>query len=155
MGRKERYRQAVMRFRDVFVTCLEHSSTLTRSTPLYKHALESPESAIMSLTRQFFRELGPLFRMLEQPFGRTPAFYGPRHWNRFDPFQEIEVRPSIDVTEQGNKYVLDAELPGVNKGNIEIRVGDGGRSITIEGKVVEKNRNNQVSHDSVATVGKW
>lgn len=93
----------------------------------------------MSLTRQIFRELGPLFRMLEQPFGHSPTFYNSRLWNRF---QDIEVRPFVDVAEQGNKYTLDAELPGVNKENVEIRVGDGGRSITIEGKVVEKSRNN-------------
>jgi len=93
----------------------------------------------MSLTRQIFREVAPLFRMLELPFGRTPPMYGARNWNRFDALRDLEVRPAIDVTEQGNKYVVDAELPGVSKENIEIRVGDGGRSITIEGQVIDKN----------------
>lgn len=71
--------------------------------------------------------------MLEQPFGRIPALYGRRSFPQFD----FDVRPAIDIAEQGDKYVLDAELPGVNKENIDIRVGDGGRSITIAGKVVE------------------
>jgi HSP20 family molecular chaperone IbpA len=110
----------------------------------------------MSLTRQFFREIMPLFRMLEQPFGRTPSLYGGRNWNRFDPFGDIDVRPAIDVTEQGDKYVLDAELPGVGKDNINVRVGDGGRSITIEGTVSEKNpprRTEQISDSEDTTKG--
>ena len=92
----------------------------------------------MSLARQFFRDVAPLFRMLEHPFGRTPAFYGSRNFPRFDPFPDFDdIRPAIDIAEQGDKYVLDAELPGVNKDNVEIRVGEGGRSITIAGKVVD------------------
>ena len=99
----------------------------------------------MSLTRQFFRELRPLFRMLEEPtFGRPfpPTRRGfPASFTRFDPFeefQEIRTRPAVDVREQGDKYVLDADLPGVPKDNVEIRIGDNGRSVTIEGKITEE-----------------
>lgn len=55
--------------------------------------------------------------------------------NRMDPFQEILGRPAIDVADKGDKYVVDADLPGVPKENVEVRIGDNGRSITIEGKV--------------------
>ena len=106
----------------------------------------------MSLARKFFREVAPLFRMLGQPPGRTLPVYGARNWDHFDPFPNLEVRPAIDVTEQGDKYVLDAELPGVSKENIEVRVGDGGRSITIEGKSVNKNAP-QASQVSENTIG--
>jgi len=93
----------------------------------------------MSLTRHFLREVAPLFRILGQPSGRTlPTYGGSRIWDPFDPFPNLEDRPAIDVTERGDKYVLDAELPGVSKENIEVRVGDGGRSITIEGKAENK-----------------
>lgn len=96
----------------------------------------------MSLTRQFFREFRPLFRILEEPLGRSPAFYPHfRPRNIFDdPFfhSPNALRPAVDVTEEGKHYIVEAELPGVKKENIEVRIGDGGRSITIEGKIVDR-----------------
>lgn len=95
----------------------------------------------MSIARQFFRELRPLFRMLEEPtFSRPPFPYmgGPPAFSRFDPFQEVLTRPAVDVRDQGDKYILDADLPGVPKDNVEIRIGDNGRSVTIEGKIIEE-----------------
>ncbi|KZT12023.1 HSP20-like chaperone [Laetiporus sulphureus 93-53] len=95
----------------------------------------------MSISRSFFRELRPLFRMLEEPFGR-PAAVGPSLQRSLldDPFfrSPALLQPAVDVTEEGNKYVIEAELPGVKKENIQVRVGDGGRSLTIEGKVVSR-----------------
>lgn len=44
----------------------------------------------------------------------------------------------MDVTEEGKHYIVEAELPGVKKENIEVRIGDGGRSVTIEGKIVDR-----------------
>ena len=90
----------------------------------------------MSLTRQFFREMRPLFHMLEEPFGRSPTYFPAM--NRMDSLQEMLSRPAMDVSDKGDKYVVDADLPGVQKENIEVRIGDNGRSITIEGRVVEK-----------------
>ena len=100
----------------------------------------------MSLSRQFFRELRPLFRMLEEPFGRSPAYWN--HGNgRYpsrgffeDPFfaSSSALRPAIDVHEQGDSYIVEAELPGVKKENVNVRIGDGGRSLTIEGKVFRR-----------------
>lgn len=102
----------------------------------------------MSLARQFFREMRPLFHMLEEPLGRTPAYYASRR----HPFQSLfddpffrnpeALRPAVDVTEEGDKYVVEAELPGVKKENIEVRIGDGGRSVTIEGKVFSRRSEN-------------
>ena len=48
------------------------------------------------------------------------------------------LQPAVDVTEEGNNYVIEAELPGVKKENISVRIGDGGKSVTIEGKVVSR-----------------
>lgn len=92
----------------------------------------------MSLTRQFFREVAPLLRMLEQPFTSSVSISAARNWNFLDS-RRGQLRPAIDVTDHGDKYVLDAELPGIGKECIDVRVGDGGRSITIEGKVRDKN----------------
>ncbi|KAJ3513037.1 hypothetical protein NLJ89_g3173 [Agrocybe chaxingu] len=94
----------------------------------------------MSLARQFFREMRPLFRMLEEPLSRPPVYY-PRS-RRIDPFENFfaDTRPAIDIHDQGDKYVVDADLPGVKKEDIQVRVGEDGRSITIEGQVVETNR---------------
>ena len=97
----------------------------------------------MSLARQFFREFRPLFRMLEEPLGRSPAYLNSSHRpfieDAFfrDPFQTA-LRPAVDVTEEGNNYVVEAELPGVQKENVQVRVGDGGRSVTIQGRVVDR-----------------
>lgn len=97
----------------------------------------------MSLARQFFREMRPLFRMLEEPLGRPPAymsgFSGPRALFE-DPFfnSPAALRPAVDVSEQGNNYIVEAELPGVKKENVNVRIGDGGQTLTIEGKVFSR-----------------
>ncbi|CDO71443.1 hypothetical protein BN946_scf184909.g37 [Trametes cinnabarina] len=110
----------------------------------------------MSLTRQFFRELRPLFRMLEEPFGPRAPTYPGRHRPRDffdDPFFNTPalLRPAVDVSEQGDKYVVEAELPGVKKENVNVRIGDGGRTLTIEGKVVRSEpRTAEASSSSAA-----
>ena len=98
----------------------------------------------MSLSRNLFRELRPFFRMLEEPFGRSSTYGSmgyPSMRSLFDdPFfaSSTSVRPAIDVSEQGDSYIVEAELPGVKKENVNVRIGDGGRSLTIEGKVFRR-----------------
>ncbi|KAI0822257.1 HSP20-like chaperone [Trametes gibbosa] len=97
----------------------------------------------MSLARHFFREMRPLFRMLEEPLGRPPTYLGgfPGSSRALfeDPFfNSSSLRPAVDVSEQGDKYIVEAELPGVKKENVNVRIGDGGRTLTIEGKVFSR-----------------
>ncbi|KAK0188005.1 HSP20-like chaperone [Armillaria mellea] len=95
----------------------------------------------MSIARQLFREFRPLFRMLDEPITRTSASWNMRSHPFFDdPFFSSPgfTRPAVDVTEQENKYIVEADLPGVAKENVEVRIGEGGRSLTIEGKVASK-----------------
>jgi HSP20 family protein len=95
----------------------------------------------MSLTRQLLHDIRPLFRVLEEPFGRSAGYYALPTRSFFnDPFFQSSnlVRPSVDVTEEGNNYVVEADLPGVKKGNVEVSIGDGGRSLTIEGKIFRR-----------------
>ena len=92
----------------------------------------------MSLARQFFRELRPIFRMLEEPITHSPAYYGLPTRSFFeDPFFQSPAiaRPPVDLTEEGDSYILQAELPGVKKENIELKIGEGGRSVIVEGKI--------------------
>ncbi|KAL1757891.1 HSP20-like chaperone [Schizophyllum commune] len=92
----------------------------------------------MSLSR-ILNEFRPLVRMLDEPLFRAPGYYNPGFRGRSalldDPFfQSLNTRPAVDVSEDGNKYIVEAEVPGVKKDALEIRVGDGGQSLTIEGR---------------------
>jgi len=64
-----------------------------------------------------------------------------------DPFfpSPAAIRPAVDVTEEGDKYILEADLPGVKKENVDIRIGDGGRSVTIQGKTSLSSANADVA----------
>ncbi|KAL1736783.1 HSP20-like chaperone [Schizophyllum commune] len=92
----------------------------------------------MSLSR-ILNEFRPLVRMLDEPLFRAPGYYNPGFRGRSalldDPFfQSLNTRPAVDVSEDGTKYIVEAEVPGVKKDALEIRVGDGGQSLTIEGR---------------------
>ncbi|KAG2362160.1 HSP20-like chaperone [Suillus spraguei] len=79
-------------------------------------------NTIMSIARQLLREVRPFFRMLEEPFGRSAI--APMYQQRslfddpFFPSPAAVLRPPVDVTEEGDKYVIEADLPGI---------GDAGR----------------------------
>jgi len=81
--------------------------------------------------------------MLEDPFfGRRPVAYGGRGRSVFeDPFFGLArngLRPAVDVAEEGNSYIIEAELPGVRKEDINVEIGENGRSVTIGGKIVRR-----------------
>lgn len=55
--------------------------------------------------------------------------------------------PSVDVRETEKAYVLEAELPGFDEKDIEIRLN--GSELTIESKkLVEKNEDGETSNDN-------
>lgn len=140
--------------------CTDHTLTYTLEPTHYLLTSLTEYSSTMSLTRQFFRELRPLFRMLEEPFGR-PSTYGslgyPSRRGAFfdDPFftAPTSIRPAIDVSEQGDSYVVEAELPGVKKENVNVRIGDGGRTLTIEGKVFSRSAEPQQQQSQAQASG--
>ncbi|KAJ4482145.1 HSP20-like chaperone [Lentinula aciculospora] len=113
----------------------------------------------MSIARQLLSEFRPLFRMLEEPLTRSPALLYKPIFN--DPFfnSPALARPAVDVSEEGNKYVIEAELPGVPKENVDVRIGDHGHSVTIEGKVVNRRggpspvTENAHTHEPAAAAG--
>jgi len=75
-----------------------------------------------------------------------------RELNRFDAFfdnafgsllktdfyNEDRLSPSVDVYEKDDKYVIDAEIPGLSKEEIKIDVKDG--SLTISGEKKYENK---------------
>ncbi|KZT34365.1 HSP20-like chaperone [Sistotremastrum suecicum HHB10207 ss-3] len=96
----------------------------------------------MSIGRNLFNEFRPLFRLLEEPFTH-PAFVPySRRLGLGDSFLNSQMfRPSVDVSEEGKTYVVEAELPGVKKENIDVRIGANGQSVTIEGHINSRLRN--------------
>uniref|UniRef100_D8PZU2 SHSP domain-containing protein n=1 Tax=Schizophyllum commune (strain H4-8 / FGSC 9210) TaxID=578458 RepID=D8PZU2_SCHCM len=64
--------------------------------------------------------------MLDEPLFRAPGYYNPGFRGRSalleDPFfQNLNTRPAVDVSEDANKYIVEAEVPGVKKDALEIR----------------------------------
>lgn len=96
----------------------------------------------MSLARQLFNDMRPLYRLLEQGLNQPAAFaVSPSRRSLFeDPFFQPSntMRLALDVTEQESNYIVEAEMPGVKKENLEVKIGDAGRSVTIEGKTFRK-----------------
>ncbi|KAF8604241.1 HSP20-like chaperone [Ceratobasidium sp. AG-I] len=86
----------------------------------------------MSLTRGFFNDFSPLFRLVEDPQYSSSAPI-----QRQTPHQRQAV---AEVTDEGKEYLVRAELPGVRKEDLDIHVGNDGRSLTIEGHVHRTNK---------------
>ncbi|KII85562.1 hypothetical protein PLICRDRAFT_56795 [Plicaturopsis crispa FD-325 SS-3] len=99
----------------------------------------------MSLTDHFLQEFRPFFRGFDDPFARsgraTPSFYAPARSLLEHPFfnRNTNAQSGVDLTEEGDHYIVEAELPGVKKEDLNVTVGDAGRSVTIEGKVFRRN----------------
>lgn len=53
-----------------------------------------------------------------------------------NPYNWHSTTPALNLSEENNSYIVEAEVPGVKKENLNLRIGDGGRSLTIEGRVV-------------------
>ncbi|EIM80410.1 HSP20-like chaperone [Stereum hirsutum FP-91666 SS1] len=97
----------------------------------------------MSFNDTFFR---PFFQLLDEPYTQqSPSGTVSRRnptTNFFDdPFFNATRRlrsPAVEINEEGDHYVVEAELPGVRKEDVDVRIGDAGRSLTIEGKSFRK-----------------
>jgi HSP20 family molecular chaperone IbpA len=102
----------------------------------------------MSLSRALYNEFHPLFRMLEDPFAWQPSS------NRAEPFGWHRSRPALNLhEEEDGSYVIEAEVPGVKKEDLNVRVGDGGRSISIEGQVARRGQQPRESTSTPANTG--
>ncbi|KAG8947044.1 hypothetical protein FRC04_011224 [Tulasnella sp. 424] len=128
----------------------------TNSSPTAYLIIDTDPFEAMSLTRQLFNEFRPFFRMFDDAALRPFAVHHPNRRVRGqefeDPFESLFSRVSpfgvgrsakVELTEEGNNYVIQAELPGVKKENLDVTVGDNGRSITIEGRVFARSADSQ------------
>lgn len=98
-------------------------------------AEKAKEKATKSITprRPFMGLTGwerDMDRMLEDFFGRRTRPWWPERWFRTD---EMELRPpTVDVFEEKDDIVVKAELPGIEKDNIDVNLTD--RTLTIKGE---------------------
>lgn len=105
----------------------------------------------MSLSRALFNEFRPFFRLLEDPFFNSPTPYFARQGQLADPFSWQNSRPALNLSEEEDgSYVVEAELPGVKKDNLDVKIGDGGRSLTIEGRVLQRGATQPAPTDQAA-----
>lgn len=85
----------------------------------------------MSLTFNLLNDFHPLFRLMQDPFQShsfpTNARPSSNLW--------LQRQASVELTEDGNDIVVRAEVPGVQKENLDIHLGGDGQSLSIEGKV--------------------
>jgi HSP20 family protein len=74
------------------------------------------------------RDLEQVRRLLEETFGSIPAGLAePNVWI-----------PAVDIEEQDDAYLVEAELPGVDRDDIDIELV--GNELTISGEIKEKER---------------
>ncbi|KAI6122502.1 HSP20-like chaperone [Pisolithus croceorrhizus] len=109
-----------------------NNACVVRRRDLASEPAISDTTIAMSIARQLLREFRPL----------VPDVRG-----------AVREVYAVDVSEEGDKYVVEADLPGVKKENVEIIVGDGGRSITIQGKTPATRRGAPESQSQEASSG--
>ncbi|KAG8837351.1 hypothetical protein FRC20_006765 [Serendipita sp. 405] len=102
----------------------------------------------MSLAQALFNDYLRMFD--DDPFLAQPSYGGLSHSRRrhnhhrshVDPFFDTLVRSpqlSLHLSEEENgTYVVEAQVPGVKKENLEVKVGDGGRSLTVSGRILRR-----------------
>jgi HSP20 family protein len=80
-------------------------------------------------------------RMMDTFFDRRMRPWWPERWLRAD---EMEISaPAVDLFEEKDDIVVKAELPGIEKDNIEVNVSD--HHLTIKG---EKKKEEEVKQEN-------
>jgi HSP20 family protein len=80
-------------------------------------------------------------RMMDSFFDRRMRPWWPERWLRAD---EMEISaPAVDLFEEKDDIVVKAELPGIEKDNIEVNVAD--HHLTIKG---EKKKEEEVKEEN-------
>jgi HSP20 family protein len=80
-------------------------------------------------------------RMMEDFFGRRTRPWWPERWFRTE---EMEVAPPVvDLYEEKDDIVVKAELPGIDKNNIEVNLTD--HTLTIKG---EKKKEEEIKEEN-------
>jgi HSP20 family protein len=77
-------------------------------------------------------------RRIEDFFRRPFSLLGPTWWPRLRLPEIEEISPSVDIFEEGDDVVVKAELPGMKKEDIEVKLTDNTITISGEKKKEEK-----------------
>lgn len=79
-----------------------------------------------------------LERRIEDFFRRPFSIFGPTWWPRLRLPEFEEITPSVDIFEEAEDVVVKAELPGMKKEDIEVKLTDNTITISGEKKKEEK-----------------
>lgn len=79
-----------------------------------------------------------LERRIEDFFRRSFSIFGPTWWPRLRLPEFEEITPSVDIFEEAEDVVVKAELPGMKKEDIEVKLTDNTITISGEKKKEEK-----------------
>ena len=95
--------------------------------------------------RRPFMDLGhwerDMDRMMEDFFGRRMRPWWPDRWCRGE---EMDLKvPTVDLFEEKDEVVVKAELPGIDKDNVEVKLSD--HTLTIKG---EKKKEEEVKEEN-------
>jgi len=103
----------------------------------------------MSIIRNIFREAHPSRRVFDDPFfsdshprSSVASPFQVVGWPSLaeGPGSDFIRTPTVHVheSEDGKSYIVEAELPGVKKGDLNVRIENAGRSVTVEGHTVRR-----------------
>lgn len=96
---------------------------------------ETPEHPIVPFWRQSWADLDRVFdnfrRDFERSFGMFPALSMP-------PMSISSI--SCDVVDEGDRYIINAELPGVSKDEVKLNVSDNHVEISASHKAEEEEK---------------
>ncbi len=110
---------------------------MARQTKERETKAVTPWRPFMDLAR-WEREMD---RMMEDFFGRRRRSWWPERWLR--PGEGELGAPAIDLFEDKDDIVIKAELPGMNKDDVEVNLSD--RSLTIKG---EKKKEEEIKEEN-------
>ena len=96
-----------------------------------KEIVKTEPARVLSTFEEMERRVEDLFRM---PF----SFMEPSRWTRHRMSEMEGVSPRVDVFEEGDNFVVKAEIPGMKKEDIEVNLTDNMVTISGEKKQEEK-----------------
>jgi len=79
-----------------------------------------------------------LERRFEDLIRRPSSLMEPSWWPRFKMPEMEELSPKVDIFEEGDNFVMKAEVPGLKKEEIEVNISDDMITISGEKKKEEK-----------------
>ncbi|KAG9016257.1 hypothetical protein FRB90_003579 [Tulasnella sp. 427] len=67
------------------------------------------------------------------PHQRRPSTQSNDPNSQVSPWTKFTRTPHVHLTDEADKYFVEAEVPGVPKENLDVSISDNGRSLTIKG----------------------